>query len=100
MRQGGDLMSRSRSTVSFCRNTPSSIRELLKLLADVDEDVEVKLILKSGEKECVTVQAVSGNLLVATIYEEDVKFIDIDCICAVIVDCKDVLESLFRSKRC
>lgn len=91
----------SRSRVSFNRNSPCSIRELLKLLADNDEDVRVTLILESGEKECVEIESVSGNLLVATVNEDDFKFIDIDCICAVIVEARDILESIFKDKnRC
>jgi hypothetical protein len=79
------------------KEIPGSIRELLKLLADTDEDIRVTLILEAEEEhEHVTIEAVVGNLLVATIDCDKFKFIDIDCICAVIVDCEDILESILR----
>lgn len=90
--------------MSFCTGAPASIKELLELL--VEEDVTI--ILKSGETECVEVEAVVGNLLVASIEEhrekhhcgDRLKFIDICCICAVIVECEDVLENILRDWKC
>lgn len=41
------------------------------------------------------VVAVIGNLLVATI-DRRFKFVDCDCICAVIADCLDVISDKFR----
>ncbi|HCT64186.1 MAG TPA: hypothetical protein DIC60_02750 [Lachnospiraceae bacterium] len=86
--------------MSFCTNTPGSIKELLELL--IEE--EVTIVLKSGETECVEIEAVVGNLLVATIEGhkcgERFKFIDICCICAVIVECEDILENILRDWKC
>lgn len=86
--------------MSFCTNTPGSIKELLELL--IEE--EVTIVLESGETEEVEVEAVVGNLLVATIEgqcdDECFKFIDIDCICAVIVECEDILENILRDWKC
>lgn len=88
--------------MSFCTHTPGSIKELLELL--IEE--EVTIILESGETEEVEVEAVVGNLLVATIEDncdhddECFKFIDIDCICAVIVECEDILENILRDWKC
>lgn len=83
-----------------CKGTPTSIKGLLELL--IDE--EVIIILESGEEEKVEIVAVMGNLLAASLecgkHEHDkhkferIKFIDIDCICAVIAECEEVLEGI------
>lgn len=89
MRAGNIFESRS------FKEVPGSIKELLKLL----EEECVTIILESGEEEKVEVEAVVGNLLVATTNKDDFKFVDIDCICAVIVDCEDILENILRGGR-
>lgn len=74
----------------LCKGAPATIKGLLELLI---ED-KVTIILKSGEQETVEVEAVVGNLLVASLNCGKVKFIDIDCICAIIVRCEEILEAI------
>lgn len=70
---------------------PDKICGILKKL----EGERVIIILKSGDKELVKVVAVIGNLLVSTV-DRRFKFVDCDCICAVIADCLDVISDKFR----
>ncbi len=69
---------------------PETICDILKKL----EGERVIIILESGDKELVKVVAVVGNLLVSTI-DRKFKFVDCDCICAVIADCLDVICDKF-----
>jgi class 3 adenylate cyclase len=76
---------------NFLRGFPGTIRDLLKLLCEK----EVTIILDAEEEpEHVEIEAVIGDLLVAE-FDDKFKFIDINCICAVIVDREDILESIF-----
>ena len=92
-----------------CKDFPDSIRDILKLL----KGEHVKIILKCGECEFVTIKAVIGDLLVAIIKydkpgddgyavdkckKEKFKFVDIGCICAVIADCEDIVDDLFKGE--
>ncbi|HHW67110.1 hypothetical protein [Defluviitalea raffinosedens] len=74
---------------------PANIKDVLRFLNEDD----VKIVLKSGKCEEVEVLGVNGNLLAAE-YEDDIKFVDIDCICEVIADPEDVIEGLFKQHRC
>lgn len=92
---------------SPCKQFPDSIRDILKLL----KGEKIKIFLSSGEAEYVTIKAVIGDLLVATIKydrpevdaskvekcrKEKFKFVDIDCICSVIADCEDIVAGIFN----
>ena len=69
---------------------PGSIRALLKLLIEK----EVVLVLKTDCKpQCVEIEAVVGNLVIVE-DNNNFRFIDIDCICEVIVSCHELLEAL------
>jgi len=70
---------------------PQTICDVLKKL--VGE--KVILILESGDKELVKIVAVKGDVLVATT-DRRFKFVNCDCICAVIADCLDVISERFR----
>jgi hypothetical protein len=75
------------------RNIPGTIRELLKLLCEK----KVTIILDAEEEpEHVEIEAVIGDLLVAETNNRDFKFVDIKCICAVIVDREELLEGIFN----
>lgn len=77
---------------SMFRRIPSTIRELLKLLCER----EVTIILDAEEEpEKVEIEAVVGDLLVAETEDHKFKFVDIRCICAVIVDREELLEAIF-----
>lgn len=75
---------------------PTSITELLRSL--IGE--RVTIILESGEIERIRIIAVSGDLLVAEFFRCSIKFVRIDCICAVRAECTDILENILRSNRC
>jgi hypothetical protein len=57
----------------------------------------VTLVLCSCQKLTVEVDAVVDNLLVASIGNR-ILFIDIECICAVITCCEEVLEFLLNKQ--
>jgi hypothetical protein len=85
-------MRNSHSKINF-RRIPSTIKELLKLLCGQD----VTLILDAHDgPENVEIEAIIGDLLVAETTNNRFKFVDIDCICAVIVDREDLLEGIFN----
>lgn len=74
-----------------CPDFPKSIRELLMAL----KSEEVSIILQSGEEEDdLTILGVSGDLLVA-LSDRSYKFIDISCICKIII-CKEEVRELLR----
>ena len=75
-----------------CEIIPGTIRELLKRL--VERWVTIILDAEGGP-ERVEIEAVVGDLLVAETVNHKFKFVDIKCICAVIVDREELLESIF-----
>ncbi|SFG07271.1 hypothetical protein SAMN05660649_00569 [Desulfotomaculum arcticum] len=78
--------------MNFIPNFPENLCGILKDL--VGE--KVIIILESGDKELVKVVAVKGNILIAiTMADRKFKFVDCDCICAVIADCLDVIADRF-----
>ena len=80
------------------RNFPDNIRELLCLLAKNDNN-RVTLILNTCEDcilEDVCLVGVIGCLAVFR-YHDKFKFVKIDCICTVIVDCEVILDELIES---
>lgn len=90
-------MGKNAGIKTFCNIVPGTIRDLLSLLIEQ----KVKIILKSGEEEKIEIEAVVGDLVVASICDEDkIKFIDVHCICAVIVECEDILENILRDWKC
>lgn len=79
---------------------PKSIRDLLILLAEEDDDNRVTIIIGGGFGEesileDVRIIAVLDNTLVANCHDM-FRFIDICCICQVIVDCHTILGELFE----
>ena len=77
------------------RRIPETIRELLKLLIER----KVTIILDAEEEpEKVEIEAVVGDLLVAETEDHKFKFVDIKCICAVIVDREELLEGIFGTE--
>jgi hypothetical protein len=78
--------------LNFHEGIPQSIRQLLRFLAGE----RVTIILKSGETEHVRVEAVVGDLLIAQVEDDIIKFIDIECICAIIVECEEILNNILR----
>ena len=79
---------------------PTNIRQLLEAL----RGQFVTLILESGEREPhVRIEAVIGNLVLVKLPGQcgsRFKFVDIDCICAVITNCEEVLNTIFRESFC
>jgi hypothetical protein len=73
------------------------LRNLKEVLEGLVEQ-KVTIILVSGQRLTVEVDAVVDNLLVASI-DGKILFIDIECICVVVTCCEEVLESLFDRKR-
>lgn len=69
---------------------PDTICGILSRL--VDE--EVILIFRSGEREKVKVLAVSGDVVVVK-SGNNIRFINCDCICSVIIDCIDIIDKCF-----
>ncbi|MDD3705499.1 MAG: hypothetical protein PHC45_05500 [Clostridiaceae bacterium] len=81
------------------RHFPDNIRDLLCLLAD-NEDNRATIILNTCDdcvQENVEVVAVIGNLAVLRCHDK-FKFVDIHCICEIIVDCETILSELLESK--
>lgn len=74
---------------------PDNIKKLLKLL----KGEKVVIVLRSGCKQAVCVEAVVGNLLMASVNRHVIKFVDIDCICEVLAESGDVLSSIFMQNK-
>lgn len=80
------------------KNFPDNIRDLLKLLADDDEN-RVTIVIDACEDcilENVEIVAVIGDLAVFRCHDK-FKFVDICCICEVIVDCETILDEILES---
>lgn len=80
------------------KNFPDNIRELLCLLAKNDNN-RVTLILNTCEDcilEDICLVGVIGCLAVFRCHDK-FKFVKIDCICSVIVDCEVILDELLES---
>lgn len=58
----------------------------------------VGIILESGERLFVRIEAVRDNQVIAAC-DCKVIFIDIECICAVIAECPEVLRTILREDR-
>lgn len=74
---------------------PDTIEELLRKL--VCECVIVTL--RNGNKEKVRIECISGKLLVAK-EENNLKFIDINCICSVAASRETVLDAIISPFDC
>lgn len=94
--EGGDnLKANEERNEARCRVIPETIRELLKRLVEKC----VTIILDAEEEpETVEVEAVVGDLLVAETVDHKFKFVDIRCICAVIVDREELIEGLLDTR--
>jgi len=80
---------------SCSRFFPDTIEELLrKLVCEC-----VVITLKNGCKEKVRIECVSGNLLVGK-EENNLKFIDICCICSVTASRETVLDAIISPFDC
>jgi hypothetical protein len=84
------------------KHFPDNIRDLLCLLVD-DENNRVTIILNTCDdcvQENVEVVSVIGTLAVFRCHDK-FKFVDIHCICEVIVDCETILSELLEgSNKC
>lgn len=84
------------------KNFPDNKRELLCMLAKEDEN-RVTVVLNTCEDciiENVEIVAVIGQLAVFRCHDK-FKFVDICCICEIIVDCDVILsEILDNSSHC
>lgn len=81
------------------KHFPDNIRDLLCLLADNDDN-RATIILNTCDdcvQENVEVVSVIGHLAVFRCHDK-FKFVDICCICEVIVDCETILNELLESK--
>jgi hypothetical protein len=81
------------------RHFPDNIKDLLCLLVD-DDNNRVTVILNTCDdcvQENVEVVSVIGNLAVFRCHDK-FKFVDICCICEVIVDCETILNELLEAK--
>ncbi|MDQ2086850.1 hypothetical protein RBH29_10475 [Herbivorax sp. ANBcel31] len=77
------------------RRFPSNIRDLLRFL----KGEKVVIVLKSGQKQAVVVEAVIGNMVVASTCRGIVKFVDINCICEVLAECEDILGNVLAQDK-
>lgn len=80
---------------------PDSIRDLLCLLADDDEN-RVTVVIDACEDcilENVEIVSVIGDLAVFRCHDK-FKFVKICCICEVIVDCETILEEVLETHTC
>jgi hypothetical protein len=83
------------------RNFPDNIKDLLCLLANDDEN-RVTIVIDACEDciiENVEIVAVIGELAVFRCHDK-FKFIDICCICEVIVDCDTILDEVLDVHNC
>ena len=80
---------------SCSRFFPDTIEELLRKL--VCECVVVTL--RNGTKEKVRIECISGNLLVGK-EENNLKFIDLCCICSVAASRETVLDAIISPFDC
>lgn len=81
------------------KHFPDNIRDLLCLLVDNDDN-RATIILNTCDdcvQENVEVMSVIGHLAVFRCLDK-FKFVDISCICEVIVDCETILNELLESK--
>jgi hypothetical protein len=75
-------------------NNLKNIKEVLQSLIET----QACIVLVSGQKLNVEVDAVVDNLLVASVGNR-IIFIDIECICAVITCCEEILEFVLSDMR-
>jgi hypothetical protein len=86
---------------SRLRDFPDNIKDLLCLLANDDEN-KVTVIIDACEDcilEDVEIVAVIGDLAVFRCHDK-FKFVDIHCICEVIVDCDTILDEVLDTHNC
>ncbi len=81
------------------KHFPDTVKDLLCLLASND-DSRATIILNTCDdcvQENVEVVSVIGDLAIFRCHDK-FKFVDIRCICEVIVDCDTILSELLESK--
>ena len=76
------------------REDERGIRRILEALVGR----RVVIILESGERLFVRIEAVRDNQVIAAC-DCRVIFINIECICAVIAECPEVLRTILREDR-
>ncbi|SEF71637.1 hypothetical protein SAMN05660865_00836 [Caloramator fervidus] len=81
-------------TTNFNYGSHKQFRCIKEVLEEL-KGKEVIIVLKGCCEECVKILAVCDKILVAAIPGKcyPIKFIDIDCICEVITDCKTVVKA-------
>lgn len=86
-----------------CNNNTmsSSLPTNIKNLLDALVGKPACIVLKTGTREPVRVDAVSGDLLICTSRSAcggcpNIRFINIGCICGVIVSCPTALSAVVR----
>lgn len=81
-------------------NFPTDIKKLLILMAEDECDNRVDIVLDACPSHCFLEDAVIIAVMDNTVVVRDCesfRYICIDCICEVIVDCDTILEELFES---
>lgn len=84
------------NTGTMSSSLPTNIKNLLNALVGKPACI----VLKNGTREPVRVDAVSGDLLICTGTGcgscPNIRFINIGCICGVIVSCPTALSAVVR----
>lgn len=79
----------------YCEEFPDNIKELLKFF----KGEKVVIVLKSGRKRTVIIDAVVGDLLIISLNKCVVEFIDINCICGVLAERKNISGNVYKQSR-
>ena len=91
--------SRNKSCVKGAFLFPTNIKKLLILIAENDDENRADIILDACSGHCFIQNARVIAVLDDTVVIKDdckFRFVSIDCICEVIVDCETILEELFE----
>ena len=78
---------------------PTNIKKLLALIAEDEGDNRIDIVLDACANHCFIEDAKPIAVVDNTLILRDCdkfKFVCIDCICEVIVDCDTILEELFE----
>lgn len=80
------------------RHFPDNIRDLLCLLVDGDNNTATIILNTCDDcvQENVEIVSVIGDLAIFRCHDK-FKFVDIRCICEVIVDCETILGELLEA---
>lgn len=97
----------SKPVVNSCNNNygknkcffPTNIKKLLILIAEDEDDNTVDIVLDACSNHCFIEDAQVIAVMDNTVVIRDCdafRFVCIDCICEVIVDCDTILDELFE----